>query len=128
SKVKIDDAGRTVEAWDLHGQLVVSYSCEDLYDDVCGPAAEEEETAEEECGDEHTGGGDPQGGGANDTPDSGGAGDTPDSGDGGECPPPPSECGAMEEWARDCFCQKVNDSIVQVGLTYTIDCDDLDAD
>jgi hypothetical protein len=100
-------AGRVVQAWDLNGELVVSYSCVDTTDGICGPAGVEEARAQKEC-DAGSGSG------------SGGSG----SGS-GDCPPPPTDCSSMEDWARACFCKRVNESIASFGINYTVDCQGL---
>jgi hypothetical protein len=100
AQVSSTDAGRVVEAWDLNGELVVSYSCTAARDGICGPAGDAEDQAETEYGDGPNGGSDST----------------------GDCPPPPSDCASLEDWARQCFCNKVNDNIESFGISYTVDC------
>lgn len=147
SRIETTALGRSIKAWDLHGTLVASFSCADLDDEICGAAAYEEQTASAECdwdepsgdgagdgepSDDGCGGGDCGDGGDMDGGDTGG-GDTGGGDTGGDsptsdCSTAPSDCVAAEDWARDCFCQGVNQAIEDAGIDHTIDCDSLDSD
>ncbi|MGE3547540.1 MAG: hypothetical protein AB7L28_26680, partial [Kofleriaceae bacterium] len=129
ARVRTTAEGRVVEAWDLHGELVLSYSCSSASDGLCGPAALEQKRVEEECGPNGGGDGDGDGDDGGDGDGDGGGDGGGDDGDGGgddggdgDCPPPPTDCAAVEDWARACFCKKVNDQIDDVGIEYTVDC------
>ncbi|MGE3456874.1 MAG: hypothetical protein AB7O24_17315, partial [Kofleriaceae bacterium] len=46
----------------------------------------------------------------------------------GSCPPRPTDCEDVKDWARECFCTKVNAKIDDMGIDYTVDCAALDGE